>query len=171
MFENTICCVYSKAGMPSVAARLSTSTFKLTLRRILCPFTRRSHRPPNFPTNVTRDPPAHRRKTKDGAGPRLPIRAQNRVTTTWGPSPISCKYAGQRVASDAPTDEPPGRPRSAACGRHACRPVWSKCRHVPKSPVARAGRHRPQAYGSQRSDARYEDEAPPVPPGARIARI
>ena len=93
MFENTICCVYSNGGMPPVAPRLSTSTFKLTLRRFLRPFTCRTHRPQTPPPTVQTahhrvgvwrkmgrapDCPCARKSTprQSGARPQVPINMQ-----------------------------------------------------------------------------------------------
>ena len=93
MFENTICCVYSNGGMPPVAPRLSTSTFKLTLRRFLRPFTWRSHRPQTPPPKARAahhrddkwrkmerapDCPCERKSTQrqSGARPQIPIDMQ-----------------------------------------------------------------------------------------------
>ena len=150
MFENTICCVFSKGGMPPVAPLLSASTFKLTLRRFLRSFTCRSHRPQTPPpmahTTHPQDPPVRKKM-----GPRSTRKRTSRVRVDRGrPSifyGVVIKSAGQRCANDVPTGEPPGRPRSVACDRHVCRPAWSIYRHAPRFPAARAGRHRPQACG------------------------
>ncbi len=112
MFENTICCVYSKGGMPPVAPRLSTSTFKLTLRRFLRPFTWRSHRPQTPPPKARA---AHHRDDKwrkMGRAPDCPCARKKHAAAIWGPSPNTYKYAGQRCVNDAPADAPPDRPRS-----------------------------------------------------------
>ena len=160
MFENTICCVYSNGWMPPVAPRLSTSTFKLTLRRFCVPL-HAVHIAPKLPH------PRHMRLAtattsgKNGTGPRLPMRAQKHAAAIC-PSPNTYRYAGQRCVNDVPAGAPPDRPRSVAFGRHACRPAWSIYRHVPRSPVAHGGLHRPQAYGWQRSDAAYGDGVPPA---------
>ena len=87
MFENTICCVYSKGGMPPVEPRPRTSTIKLTLRRFLRPFTHRSHRPQTPPPTVHT---AHHRVgvwRKMGRAPDCPC-AQKCVSAIWGPSPL-----------------------------------------------------------------------------------
>ena len=93
MFENTICCVYSNGGMPPVAPRRSTSTFKLTLRRFLRPLTCRSHRPQTPPPKARAahhrdakwrkmgrapDCPCARKSTprQSGARPQIPINMQ-----------------------------------------------------------------------------------------------
>ena len=86
MFENTICCVYSNGGMPPVEPRPRTSTFKLTLRRFLRPFTRRSHRPQTPPPTVHT---AHHRVgvwQKMGRAPDCPC-AQKCVSAIWSPTP------------------------------------------------------------------------------------
>ena len=149
MFENTICCVYSNGGMPPVAPRRSTSTFKLTLRRFLRPFTCRSHRPQTPPPQGTCGPPPRRQVAKNGTGPRdiVPCVRKKHAAAIWSPSPNTYKYAGQRCVNDVPAGAPPDRPRSVVCDRHACRPAWSIYRHVPRSPVAHGGLRRPQAYG------------------------
>ena len=154
--------------MPPVEPRPRTSTFKLTLRRFLRPFTRRSHRPQTPPPTTHT---AHHRVgvwRKMGRAPDCPC-AQKCVSAIWGPSPLifinmqvsevlaMCQRVrrqidlGQLRTIDMRVDL---RGRISAC---------------PRSPVAHGGLRRPQAYGWQRSDAAYGDGAPPVPPGARSA--
>ena len=67
-------------------------------------------------------------------------------------------------------DAPPGTPRSAGFGQHACRSAWSRYPHAPKSPEARADPRRRRAYGSQTSAAAYAGAGPRYPPRGRIAR-
>ena len=52
--------------------------------------------PPNSPTHGAHGPPPHRCLTKNGTGPRLPMRAKVR-RDNLGPVPLNIyKYAGQR---------------------------------------------------------------------------
>ena len=44
--------------------------------------------PPNSPTQGTCVPPLRRQVAKNGAGPRLPMRAQKHAATIWGPPPL-----------------------------------------------------------------------------------
>ena len=93
--ENTICCVYSNSGMPPVEPRPRTSTFKLTLRRFLRPFTRRSHRPQTPPPTVHT---AHHRVgvwRKMGRAKACPC-AQKCDSAIWGPSHL--KYINMQVS-------------------------------------------------------------------------
>lgn len=97
---------------------------------------------------------------------------------TRGPTgPHARPHQAPRAAPHAPrtriarrADAPPGTPRSAGFGQHACRSAWSRYPHAPRSLGARAGPRRQRACGSQTSASTYADAAPRCPPRGRIAR-